>query len=434
MTMEPFSDDGVDDPAWSAPAAIVARGMLDDLITDQLESHRHAARRADGICEALAHARRHPEVYTDLPGALGSRAAESAVLLEISIRLQLPEGTIRNLAWAAQHAGLSLPRLWERAREGFVPFGLIEAAVTEIMRLAPGDDVDEATRSAAQAAVDLVDQQAAQWVLTLTAGAVRRRLRALVNRLDPRPAADRHALAALNRRVVLEDADDGMAWLSVLLPRIDALSAKRRLTSVAKHTLRSTNDGRTRDQARADLAADWLCGRGMPSGAKTKIFVTIPVSVLDGTAPGGYCGVCGGSGLAPQAQIVGDEQLDDATAVSLFLKAKAFHRVVVDPIRSVVVDLERHSRRATRAQRDWLSLQHGTCARDGCTRSALDADIDHVVQWAHGGRTNLNGLRPLCPVDHHRRHDTRTVFTTRSDGSVGVTTPTGWSSRKPPPG
>jgi hypothetical protein len=95
--------------------------------------------------------------------------------------------------------------------------------------------------------------------------------------------------------------------------------------------------------------------------------------------------------------------------------------------------MDRRSRRATPAQRDWLVLQHGTCAVDGCTRLALDADIDHETPWARGGKTNLEELRPLCPRHHVDRHRTRAVYRSRPDGSVEVTTPTGFRSSAPPP-
>lgn len=422
------------DTGWDAPAVVAARGVLNDLLTDHMEGNRHAARRADGMRDVLDHARRHTEVYTDLPGDLGVRAAESAALLEIGLRLQLPETTIRNLAWAAETADLHLPRLWERARDGFAPFPLVEAAASAVTRLAPDVDADDRAKDASAAAIALVDEQTAEWVLSVTAATFRRRLRALVDRLDPRDASDRHVTAVADRRVVVDDAGDGMAWLSVLLPRIDAVTAKRRLTAAARHLQKASPDGRTRDQVRADVAAAWLRGDGTPTAAQAKVFVTIPVGLLTGGAadPTGRCVICGGTGLAEHARIVGDDALDDATAIGIFRAATAFRRVIWDPIRSVVVDLERHSRRASRAQRDWLTLQQQTCARDGCTRPALDADIDHILEWSRGGTTNLDDLRPLCSADHHRRHDTHTRYMTRPDGTVKIVTPTGYVSRKPP--
>ncbi|MDQ0725432.1 HNH endonuclease signature motif containing protein [Microbacterium sp. W4I20] len=134
-----------------------------------------------------------------------------------------------------------------------------------------------------------------------------------------------------------------------------------------------------------------------------------------------------------QASIVGGDTIDPLTARQLFLEAKTFRRLITDPVQGVVLDMDRRCYRPTRAQREWIAVRHGTCSRDGCTRLAVDADIDHDRPWREGGETNLANLRPLCPRDHAHRHRTRAVFRTRSDRTVEVTTPTGFVSDAPPP-
>ncbi|GEK86929.1 hypothetical protein GCM10007198_02980 [Microbacterium aerolatum] len=225
----------------------------------------------------------------------------------------------------------------------------------------------------------------------------------------------------------VEHVDDGMSWFNACIPTSEALAADRRLTATAKQMKKGDPaETRTIAQIRADLFPAWLRGVGTDRAAQTKVFVTIPVQLLDGAA--------NTPGLpVPEAEIVGHGPIDPLTAKQLFLDTGVFRRVVVDPIRSVVIDMDRRSRCATPAQRDWLILQHGTCARDGCTRLALDADIDHRTPWAQGGKTNLDDLRPLCPRHHVDRHRTRAVYRSRPDGSVEVTTPTGFHSSAPPP-
>lgn len=196
----------------------------------------------------------------------------------------------------------------------------------------------------------------------------------------------------------------------------------RRLSATAKHVQQSERGGRTRDQIRADLFTDWLCGEGTTTAVQTKIFVTIPVQLLAGQPV-----------PVQQAAVVGGDTIDPLTAKQLFLDAKAFHRVITDPVKSVVVDMDRRTYRPTRAQRDWLILWHGTCSRDGCTRLAVDADIDHDRPWAHGGTTDLNQLRPLCPRDHTNNHRTKLIYRTREDRTVEVVSPTGFHTTAPPP-
>lgn len=409
--------------------------VLDALTPSRMTENQAAARLASGIAGALDFATRNPHIYTTDDGDDGERAAERAALLEIALRLRIAEGRLRDLAHVARTADASLPLLWQRARDGFAPFALVEATTDALLRLRPRYGADEAELTASRAAIVLVDQQTSEWVLSLTAGAFRRRLRTLVDRLDPHTLTERHADARANRRVIVDDPEDGMAWVHVLLPAIEAIAIKRRLTSAAKNVQKDRRDGRSRDQIRADLASAWLRGEGTPTATKVKVFVTVPVGLLGGRRGDahGHCSLCGGSGVAEHARIVGGPDLDPLTAAQLFLDADAYHRLIVDPVRSVPVDLDRRSYRPSRAQRDLLVLRHGTCARDGCDRLAADCDVDHIIEWARGGPTDLRQLRPLCPPEHRLRHGTRIGFRSRPDGSVEVRTPTGFVSESTPP-
>ena len=75
------------------------------------------------------------------------------------------------------------------------------------------------------AALDRAPQQ--------TNAALRRRLRTLRERLHPEPLDTRHRAAVLDRRVVLEPAPDGMAWLSLYLHAERAHAIKDRLHRLA---------------------------------------------------------------------------------------------------------------------------------------------------------------------------------------------------------
>jgi hypothetical protein len=174
-------------------------------------------------------------------------------------------------------------------------------------------------------------------------------------------------------------------------------------------------------------------GEGTATAVKTKVFVTVPVSLL--TGDGSAEDIAARLAALPRedAELVGHGPIDPLTAAQIFTDAKAFHRVITDPVRGIVLDMDRRAYRPTRAQRDWLILRFGRCARDGCNRLALDADIDHDRPWARGGTTDEVNLRPLCPPDHVHRHATRFRFISRRDGTVQVETPTGHVSAAPPP-
>lgn len=421
--MEQLFDDVDDRPR---DAAFVVASALDDLQCADIDLNRYAARRAAQIADAVALARRNPEVYLHECGAGAADEAERAVIFDISLRLKRSEEDVQSELLVVRTAVRQLPTLWSHARDGFVSMHLVSRAVGALARLRAPHGATQEQQDAERAAARRIDEATSEWAFSCSPANFLRRLRRLADRLDPEPAEVRHTRALVDRRVSIDHQDDGMSWFNAYIPTAEAVAADRRLTVSAKQIKKNDPcETRTIAQIRADLFAEWVCGVGTDRAARTKIFVTIPVQLLEGENTADL--------PAQDAEIVGHGPIDPLTAKQLFLDTGVFRRVIVDPIRSVVVDMDRRSRRATQAQRDWLILQHGTCARDGCHRLALDADIDHEIPWAQGGRTDLASLRPLCPRDHVARHRSRAVYRSRPDGSVEVTTPTGYRSSAPPP-
>ena len=116
-----------------AVSAEQAMGLvLDALVPARMLANRGDAHLAEGIAAALAFAAERPWVYTDLTGADAQRAAEQAVLIEVSLRVQVAANRARDLAHVAVTAARDLPELWRRALEGFAPFALVEATVSAL--------------------------------------------------------------------------------------------------------------------------------------------------------------------------------------------------------------------------------------------------------------------------------------------------------------
>lgn len=391
--------------------------VLDDLTCTDNEANRQASLRSERIVAAVDMARRHPELYTyDADPDM----AERAVMLDIALRLRLSEDQVRDMRSTARWAMRHLPALWSRARDGFASMRAVAQVVTLLHAVSPPADAPQELLDTIGAVIAAVDAAASEWVLSCPPEAFRRRVKKMVDATAGDLAARRHTRAMADRRVVCVPAGDGMSWISALVATHEAGAIMGRLT--AKHIRKAERGGRTRDQIRADLFASWLKGDGTPTAVRTRVFVTIPVQLLAGEPV-----------PVEQATVVGGDTIDPLTAKQLFLDAGSFLRVITDPVAGVVVDMDRRTYRPTKAQRDWLILRHGTCSRDGCSRLAVDADVDHDRPWARGGRTNLAALRPLCPRDHVHRHRTRAVYRTRTDRTVEVTTPTGFVSDAPPP-
>lgn len=401
-------------------AAEIVGHVLGDLARNDHEVNRRAALRSERILEVIELARRHPDLYT---ADADPGFAERAAVMDMALRLQLSEDHVRTMQATAEFAMTLMPNVWERARSGFASPAAVRDIVSRSRVLEASIDAPDDIRAEAHEAIAAVDEAAADWVLSCPPAMLRRKVRALVDRFLGDRTVRRHARAMQDRAVTFADAGDGMSWLSIYGPTADLHAAYHRLSATAKHMQKAERAGRTRDQIRTDLAAAWLKGEGTATAVTTKVFVTIPVQLLAGeVAP------------AEQAEIVGVGPIDPLTATQLFLDAGSFHRVITDPVRGIIVDMDRRTYRPTRAQRDWLILQHGTCSRDGCTRLAIDADVDHDLPWAEGGTTDIRQLRPLCPRDHRLRHRTRARYRTRPENAtVQVITPTGFRTSTPAP-
>jgi hypothetical protein len=383
----------------------------------------------------IQHARRHPELYVDgIEDARAFEYAERAAIMDLALRMAMSEEHVRGKVFLAERAHAHLPGLWERAVTGFASLYLVGRAVHALGLVAAPADATAEERAAERAAFAEIDTACTDWSPSCSPATFTRRLKRLTDRLRPLSPEAGHARAMRDRTVWVEDVDGGMSWYHALVPTHEARAAFRRATSTAKHLSKDAREGRTRDQIRADLSSAWLRGAGTDTAAKTKVFVTIPVQLLTAARDGKKIDPAVQDVLdAEQAEIVGGDTIDPATAAQIFTDTTAFHRVITDPVKSVILDMDRRTYRPTKAQRAWLILKHRTCSCDGCERLAADADIDHRRPWATGGTTNTDSLAPLCPNHHTHRHRTRTHYRSRPNSTIQLTTPTGHTTQEDPP-
>jgi hypothetical protein len=73
--------------------------------------------------------------------------------------------------------------------------------------------------------------------------------------------------------------------------------------------------------------------------------------------------------------------------------------------RSEVLDLGRHTRLVTKAQRRALVHRDRHCAFPGCQRPPRWCDAHHLTPWQHGGATDLDNLVLLCRRHHVLCHE-----------------------------
>lgn len=403
------------------------REMFESAEEDQFAANRRHARRAELLAEALQFARSHPWVYVDdeVPGVADApdavQLAERCAAVEAGSRLCLSESAVRSMAGAAAVARERFPHLWQQIREGFASTRYADAAISQLGLFDAHTD---------PRVYEVFDRALAEIAMHATIGSFRKKAQKLARRLANVSEEKAHKAAMEDRRVTVEDGGSGMSWLNVYGPTKDVHAVFRMLTSNAKHTAKSERDGRTRDQLRCDAFFRRMFGVGSDSLITTKVFVTVPVDRL---APEAQATVREhtegreGVDLNCEPLVNGDEPIDDATARQALLDAGAFTRVITDPVTGVILDMDRRSRKVTPAQRAWLVLQHGECTRDGCTRLAVDADIDHFCMY-HGpkrGRTNIGNMHPFCDPDHTIKDVTKVRLRRRGDLSVQLQFPTG---------
>jgi hypothetical protein len=58
----------------------------------------------------------------------------------------------------------------------------------------------------------------------------------------------------------------------------------------------------------------------------------------------------------------------------------------------------------TPAQRRALAVRDGGCVGPGCTAPPSWCHAHHVIEWEHGGPTDIDNGALLCAFHHHRLH------------------------------
>lgn len=259
-----------------------------------------------------------------------------------------------------------------------------------------------------------------------TPSAFRRRIRRLRERIHPQPLAERRHRAAEERRVCLEPAEDGMAWLSLyleaergvaILAHLDALADTRQVGDAAEAGDEAP-DHRTRAQLRLDVAADLLLGRvdadtHSPLGVVIpRVYVTVPVLTLLGHTD-------------DAGELDGYGPIDADTARRLAAHAPSFRRILTHPETGAYLSYGRDAYRVPADLAGYLRVRDGGCRFPGCSRRAAGCDLDHTTGWAGGGATRHDNLAHLCRNHHRLKHHTRWRMTQQPEGDIRWTSPAG---------
>jgi len=340
--------------------------------------------------------------------------AVRAAAADIAVRLRMSESVVRSRAERAAILRDRMPRLWASFLGGAV---CEQNAVTAAQLAASLPDDGESW--------DAFDQRVWEAAGSLTPPKFRVLARVARERVHPESIEERHRRAADDRRVWLTPDLDGMATLSVFAPAVKAKEAMRRADVIARHLAAQEGEDRTLTQLRADAVLDLVADgetESTPAASRAaSVAVTIPALTLLGESD-------------EPASLDGYGPIDLETARRLAGEASSWVRVLTHRVTGTVLDVDRKTYRVPADLRRWLGLTHPTCVFPGCSRPARECDIDHRVDWQHGGPTSAENLVPECKSHHRLKHGSLWTLERDSDaGTIRWASPSGHEADADPP-
>jgi hypothetical protein len=272
------------------------------------------------------------------------------------------------------------------------------------------------------ALLDAVMGPAVRCAVTQPAGTFRRTLRGIVEQTRAATLEQRHREALEDRRVVIEDALDGMSWLLALVPSVEARAIMNRATAMAASLRSVDGEERTLDQLRSDIVCDLLIDGqtdAHPSatrGIHATVAVTVPaLTLLDDPHPGSGPAVVEGVGPIPRER-----------ARELCGTAPGWTRVLTHPETGVVLSVGRDQYTPPAPMKRFLRLRAARCMGPGCAMPATRCELDHTIAFSDGGHTAVDNLAPLCKNQHTlKHHGGWTLRHTDRHGTLEWTSPTG---------
>ena len=88
---------------------------------------------------------------------------------------------------------------------------------------------------------------------------------------------------------------------------------------------------------------------------------------------------------------------------------------------SVVLDAGRTRRFHSKTQRIAIAQRDQHCTAEGCDWPPGLCHVHHDPFWAHGGTTDIEHARLLCPQHHARAHDPAYTMAKLPGGRVAFT-------------
>lgn len=339
--------------------------------------------------------------------------ADRSCTAELATALRVHERTARRMLVEASVLTVDLPSARAALAAGDLSLqharDLLEAVST-----VPAEQVAEFERAAIAKAC------------RMTPVGFRRALLRMRHHFDPAPAETRKRRAVEERRLHVEPAADGMAWVSLYCAAEHATAISARVRALT--ATRGEGDHRTMPQRQADAAVALLLdlpdtnaapAAGDLGSVRATVQLTIPALTMLG------------HGDEP-AMLDGCGPIDIETARRLTAHAPSFRPILTDPVSGAVLRYGRSTRRIPADLTGWLQVRDGTCRFPGCEKRAAGCDIDHVRSWHEGGCSDHDNLVHLCRSHHRVKHNTAWQIRQGHDGVIHWRRPAGrWLDSHP---
>jgi hypothetical protein len=372
------------------------------------------------IVEVVENAVAHPEIEVPV-GMTGAKAvdhAERSAVLGLSLELAMSQDQIKSRLAEARTLTRLLPQTWAAFRAGELTGPKVRAILEAFQRVPVEEELQL-----------YFDGFLAEKGVHLTTAKLRKLAAALAEQLADRPLEQQHELAFRRRRLWVEhEQGTGMAFLTAYLPGDQAIMAKSRIDAMAAELDDSglpEAEQRTLEQKRLDVAADVLIGKGLESAVRPTVNVYVPLLNL------AHCP----DELKP-ATIDGQVPISPRRARELVGNCTSLTRLFTDAVDGAILGVGRKQYAPTADMRRFILARDPVCAAPGCNRAAKDCDLDHRLDWALGGETDVGNLNPKCPGDHVMKHETRWSVTPGPRGKDVWTSPGGrkyWDRTGDPP-
>ncbi len=315
----------------------------------------------------------------------------------------------RGITPLASLIGAALPATFEHVARALSAGRLSVDAAGAIMR-----HLTEAARSASPETIREAEALLVEHAATLPAELVAQLAQRTCATLDPDGVEPRENELRRKRRFHLGREVDGMTPFSGLADPVNAGLLRAALTERTAPSRRprfvdpddlvvsddlsrfDALDQRTREQRAFDIVFGLLtAGIRADNDAVGSLHGTATVTVVV-TAKD----LAAGTGAAWIDDIVSPV----ATATTREIICDGGVRLQIEGDKGEILWEGRHERLFTPAQRRALAARDGGCLGPNCTAPPMWCHAHHVIEWEHGGPTDVDNGALLCSFHHHQLH------------------------------